>query len=91
MAIKRPMKKDCPIMLGLDVEKTKGLSVHLFPMVSVSLGSPAQQKDFGVPISFMKGRLEASQLCEAHCCQDIVCFLLSFFLIQCNVVENASC
>lgn len=57
MADERLMKKDCPIMSGFDLEKTKGLSVHLFPMVSASLGSPAQQKDFGGPISFTKGRL----------------------------------
>lgn len=57
MTNERLMKEDCPIMLGLDLEKTKGLSVHLFPMASVSLGSPDQQKDFEGPISFMKGRL----------------------------------
>lgn len=83
------MKKDCPILLGFDLEKTKGLSVHLFPMASVSLGSPAPQKDFGGPISFMKGRLvlEENLLGSlpnlwSRCCQGVVCFLFSLFFFQ---------
>lgn len=93
VADERMMQKVCPIMWGLDLEKTKELSVHLFPMVSVSLGSPAQQKDFGVLISFMKGDcfLEENLLGSqptlwSLCCQDIVYFLFSFFLnsVQCG-------